>query len=283
MKMSYDQQNKIREKYKAQVESLSKENETLKEKLSSSEEEIKELRKKLYDAGEGKGEVNRLKKEKHKIEVDYKTLQNQYDLLSGEKLIKTFKPERQQLIKNIKNLHFNVSIYNYLALRFQNGLDNVIELAALIKEKTAKDMDFYTFVFRDNIVGLLEKMLRVVLAQKEESATKYLVKLINGVYKFPKDYYQRIPELKKKECLVNILALINLQTTGYHGTKMSLKHIIINKNTNEVLKTDRFLNLSSHDQLDAIFTLLKLMYDIFTNKENEQNLMVIATSWYKTI
>lgn len=174
-------------------------------------------------------------------------------------------------------------MFNSLALRFINGLDNVIEIAALIKSGTAEDMDFFTYVFRDNIVGLLEKMLKVVLNKSCDSASKYLVNLCNGNYTFPKDYLARIPNLKNIVILNNILYLINLQTEGYHGTQTNLKHVIIDKETQEKRKTDRFLNLSNSDQLDAIFTLLEFMYDVFSNKDHEINLLSIGSNWYKTM
>ena len=164
-------------------------------------------------------------------------------------------------------------MFNSLAVRFINGLDNVIEIAALIKQNKAEDMDFFTYVFRDNIVGLLEKMLKAVLNKSCDSASKYLVNLVNGNYTFPKEYLNRMPNLKNKEVLRNILYLINLQTEGYHGTQNNLKHVIIDKETNEKRKTDRFLNLSNEDQLNAIFTLLEFMYDVFTNKDSEFNLI----------
>lgn len=283
MNNSYNQINKVKEKYNEQLKAKDEEISSLKDKLQKSEEKVNELRKKLYDAGEGKGEQHRLKKIITSQERENKTLQNRISDLSGEKLISTFSKDRQELIYKIKKLNFDVSIYNSLALRFINGLENVIEIAALIKNNSADDMDFFTFVFRDNIVGLLEKMLKVVLAKSEDSASKYLAKLSSGVYSFPKDYYDRIPELKNKTVLTNILYLINLQTTGYHGTKTCYKHISINKETKQVIKMDQFLNLSNNDQLNAIFTLLKFMYDVFTNSKYEENLMVIATSWYKTI
>lgn len=280
---SYDQINKLKAKYSIELEAKDKEIRELKEKLSNLEIKYKDAKKQLYDAGEGKGERHRLEKEIVAHKRDKATLQNQIKELSGEKLISTFIPERQELIRKIRKLQFNVKLFNYLAKRFNDGLDNVIEVAALIKNNTVEDMDYFTFVFRDNIVGLLEKMLKVVLDKSEDSASKYLVKLSNGVYQFPKDYYLRIPELKNKEKLTNILYLINLQTTGYHGTQTYLKHNIKDKETNIERKPDRFLNLSNEDQLDAIFTLLELMYDVFTNKDYEQNLMIIATSWYKTL
>lgn len=283
MAASYDQINKIKSKYESELEKKNSEISSLKEKLQKSEDKNDELRKKLYDVGEGKGEQHRLKNIINAQERENKTLQNQIKELSGEKLISTFIPERQELIKNIKKLHFNNSMFNSLALRFINGLDNVIEIAALIKKGGAEDMDFFTYVFRDNIVGLLEKMFKAVLNKPADSASKYLVNLCNGNYSFPKDYLLRIPNLKNKVILTNILYLINLQTEGYHGTQTNLKHVIIDKETNEKRKTDRFLNLSNKDQLDAIFTLLEFMYDVFTNKDHEVNLLSICSSWYKTL
>ncbi len=280
---TYDKFNKIKEKYENDLRQKDLQINSLTTKLKNSEEEIKKLRKQLYDAGEGKGEQNRLKKIINSQERENKTLQNQLLDLSGEKLIKTFSSERQNLIRNIKALNFPYSMFNSLALRFINGLDNVIEIAALIQKGYAEDMDFFTYVFRDNIVSLLEKMLKEILNKPEDSASKYLVKLASGAYKFPKDYYKRIPELKDKERLTHILYLINLQTTGYHGTKTKYKRVVVDKDTNEVKKTDKFLNLEKDQQLDAIFTLLEFMYDVFSNNDHESNLMAISKSWYTTM
>lgn len=283
MGASYDQINKIKAKYELELTKKDSEISSLKEKLQKSEEKNDELRKKLYDVGEGKGEQHRLKNIINAQERENKTLQNQLKDLSGEKLISTFIPERQELIKKIKALKFNNSMFNSLALRFINGLDNVIEIAALIKQNKAEDMDFFTYVFRDNIVGLLEKMLKTVLNKPADSASKYLVNLSNGNYEFPKQYTNRIPKLKSKKVLTNILYLINLQTEGYHGTQTHLKKIVIDKETQEKKKTDKFLNLTNEEQLDAIFTLLTFMYDVFTNNDHEVNLLSICGSWYKTM
>lgn len=283
MGASYDQINKIKAKYESELTKKDSEISSLKEKLQKSEEKNDELRKKLYDVGEGKGEQHRLKNIINAQERENKTLQNQLKDLSGEKLISTFIPERQELIKKIKALKFNNSMFNSLALRFINGLDNVIEIAALIKQNKAEDMDFFTYVFRDNIVGLLEKMLKTVLNKPADSASKYLVNLSNGNYEFPKQYTNRIPKLKSKKVLTNILYLINLQTEGYHGTQTHLKKIVIDKETQEKKKTDKFLNLTNEEQLDAIFTLLTFMYDVFTNNDHEVNLLSICGNWYKTM
>lgn len=280
---TYDKFNKIKEKYENDLKQKNLQIDSLTTKLKESEEEVKKLRKQLYDAGEGKGEQNRLKKIINSQERENKTLQNQLLDLSGEKLIKTFSSERQNLIRSIKALNFPYSMFNSLALRFINGLDNVIEIAALIQKGYAEDMDFFTYVFRDNIVSLLEKMLKEILNKPEDSASKYLVKLAGGTYKFPKEYYKRIPELKDKERLTHILYLINLQTTGYHGTKTKYKRVVVDKDTNEVRKTDKFLNLEKDQQLDAIFTLLEFMYDVFSNNDHESNLMAISKSWYTTM
>lgn len=284
MANSYDQINKIKNKYESIIKEKDEKILDLENKLSKAENKNDELRKKLYDAGEGKGEQNRLKRQLVAQERENKTLQNQLSDLSGEKIIKTFSEERQELIRKIKRLNFsNYSMFNSLALRFINGLDNVLEIAYLIKKNSAEDMDFFTYVFRDNIVGLLEKMLKVVLGKNEDSASKYLVKLSNGSYLFPKDYYVRMPRLKNNEIINNILALINLQTTGYHGTQLKNKHLVKDRETQEIRKMDKFLNLTNEAQLDAIFTLLEFMYDVFTNKDHESNLMVICTSWFTTM
>ena len=280
---TYDKVNKIKEKYEKDLKHKDLQIEVLTNKLNEAEEEVKKLRKQLYDAGEGKGEQNRLKKIINNQEREKKTLQNQLYDLSGEKLINTFSPERQNLIRNIKALRFPYSMFNSLAVRFINGLDDVIEIAARIQKGYAEDMDFFTYVFRDNVVSLLEKMLKEILNKSEESASKFLVKLANGNYRFPKDYYVRIPELKNKETLMHILYLINLQTTGYHGTKTKYKHVVVDKDTNEITKTDKFLNLTKDQQLNAIFTLLEFMYDVFSNNDHESNLFAISKSWYTTM
>lgn len=283
MASSYDQINKIKDKYNKEISAKNTEISALKEENAKLEQKVKELRKQLFDAGEGKGERGRLEGIIKDQERENKTLENKIKDLDGSKLIKTFRPERQKLIEDIKKLKFSVSMYNALAYKFKDGLDNVIEIAARIKRGYADDMDYFTFVFRDDIVGLLEKMFNAVLHEKKSSASKYLVELANGNYSFPKEYYQRIPKLKDKEVLQNMLYLINLETTGYHGTETRFKHVSIDKETNEKTKIDRFLNLNSEQQLDAIFTLLEFMYDVFTNKDHEINLLNIASNWYTTM
>ncbi len=284
MASNYDQINKIKEKYKKEIDSLQSEISSLKEKLTKLEDENNKLRKDLYDVGEGKGAVNRLKKEMHAKDVEYATLKNKMHDIDGSKLINTFSNERKELINKIKALKFeNNSIFNSLVFKFKDGLDNVIEIAYRIKHGFVDDMDYFTFVFRDDIVGLLEKMLGAVLNKSESSAAKYLVKLRDDKYSFPKQYYVRIPKLKDKNVINNILYLTNLQTTAYHGTQDNLKHLVRNHETNEKELPDKFLNLNSDAQLEAIFTLLEFMYDVFTNSDHEVNLISVSQNWFKTI
>lgn len=282
--MKYDQIVKTKEKYNKTINEKEKEIEELKKRISTLEKSNNELRKKLYDAGEGKGEVSRLKKIIHTHKRENETLNNIIKNLDGSKLISSFSPERQALIKKIKKLEFeNNSIFNKLAIKFKDGLDNVIEIAYRIKANQINDMDYYTFVFRDDIVGLLEKMLRTILKKQEDSASKFLVKMFEGTYKLPNKYYIKNPKLKDKVVINNILYLINLESTGYHGSKSKYKKVNYNQNTNELDKPDKFLNLDNESQLIAIFTLLEFMYDVFTNEDYEQNLLLISASWFKTI
>lgn len=280
MAKTYDLINKNKQKYESMISDRDAEILTLKEKNKALIEENKNLRQTLYDHGLGKGEIHHLKGVIKDKERENKTLENKLKIADGTKLISTFSPERQALIKRIRSLSFTNKLYNLLAIKFKNGLDNVIEIAALIKTNSAVDMDYYTFVFRDDIIGLLEKMLNVVLNQKELSASRYLAKVVNKCYTFPKEYCLRIPELKDLKVIQNILYLINLQSTAYHGTKLERKRIYTNSETEEVEKPDKFLNLSNEEQLTAIFTLLKFMYDVFTNKNAEINLQVISQSWF---
>lgn len=76
MGASYDQINKIKSRYEKEIEKKDTEILSLKEKLQKSEEKNDELRKKLYDVGEGKGEQHRLKNIINAQERENKTLQN---------------------------------------------------------------------------------------------------------------------------------------------------------------------------------------------------------------
>lgn len=283
MANSYDQINKLKDKYTKEIEAKDSIILDLSKKVDKLDSEVKELRKKLYDAHEGKGEQHRLQKIIKDKERDNKTLTNQLKELDGSKLISTFSKERQQLIKNIKNLKYDRKIFNALATRFINGLDDVIEIAAKIKNNSAEDLDFYTFVFRDNIVGLLEKIFKTILNRNSGSASQYLENLSNGNYQFPKQYLDRIPNLKNKVVLNNMMYLCNVQTVGYHGTKNKYKRVIMDKETNTLKKTDKFFNLDNESQLTAIFTLLEFMYDVFHNSDYEVNLSSIANNWFITI
>lgn len=281
---SYDKINQLKTKYEAQLSDKDKEIADLNKKLDTLQGKYDTLRKEMYEAGQGKGKVNQLKNEIVAKERDNRTLQNKLRELDGSKLISQFSLERQELISKIKKLSFpNNSIFNSLAIKFKDGLDNVIQLAYLIKTKKDKDMDYFTFVFRDDIVGLLEKMLRVVIGKKEDSASKYLVKLMNREYMLPNQYYVDNPSFKKKTVIENVLKLINLESTGYHGTNKTRRSLQVDSDTKELVKPDAFLNLNNEDQLEAIFTLLEFMYYVFTNKDHETNLLNISHYWFKTI
>lgn len=280
---SYDQQNKLKAKYEAILKQKDEEIESLKIKNKELEDKYNALRKEMHDAGLGKGKVNQLKSELVAKERERKTAENKIKELDDSKYISVFSSERQELIGRIKKLSFNIDKHNCLAVKFKDGLKNVIKLAYLIETKKIKDMNYFTYVFRDDIVGLFEKMLREVLNAKEESASKYLVKINNGLLSFPKDYYINLPKLKDKNVMVNILKLINLESSGYHGTKQNRRKLQKNIENDELVNPEAFLNISNEEQLEAIFTMLEIMYYVFTNKNNEVVLSSISQYWYTGI
>lgn len=281
---SYDRINQLKAKYEAQLKEKEEKIAELQKKNEELEDKNRTLRQEMHNAGLGKSKVHQLKSELVAKEREYKTVKNKLRELDGSKLISTFSSERQELIAKIRKLKFdNNNIFNALAFKFKDGLDNIIQLAYRIENKMDNDMDYFTFVFRDDIVGLLEKMLRVVLKTSEDSASKYLVKINNGDLSFPKEYYSSIPSLKDKKTIENVLKLINLESSGYHGTKSSRRKLQKDHETDELVMPDAFLNLTNEEQLEAIFTLLKFMYFVFTNKDNEVNLLSISQYWFTTI
>lgn len=281
---SYDQINKIKEKYEKQLAEAYVQIDDLSKKLEEANAKVDELRKKLYDAGHGKGEVNKIKGELNKAIREKKTAENKLKEIDGSKLVNSFSPERRELINNINNLHFDNKIYDSFAVKFKNGLKDVIELAYRIKVNYVNDMDYYTFVFRDNIVSLFEKMLHLVTGEKKEnSATKFLQKIVSGAYTIEKGYIKDIPELKDNRVLANIMDLLNLQAKAYHGSNSTNKNTLYTNEETEQLKSGKFLALSSEKQLTAIFTLLKFMYRFFTCEDWETNLVTLSACWFKTI
>lgn len=281
---SYDKINQLKAKYEAQLKEKEEKIAELQKKNEELEDKNRTLRQEMHNAGLGKSKVHQLKSELVAKERECKTVKNKLRELDGSKLISTFSSERQELIAKIRKLKFdNNNIFNALAFKFKDGLDNIIQLAYRIENKMDNDMDYFTFVFRDDIVGLLEKMLRVVLKTSEDSASKYLVKINNGDLSFPKEYYSSIPSLKDKKTIENVLKLINLESSGYHGTKSSRRKLQKDHETDELVMPDAFLNLTNEEQLEAIFTLLKFMYFVFTNKDNEVNLLSISQYWFTTI
>lgn len=281
---TYDQINKIKEKYEKLLSEANEKINELTAKLDEANLKVDELRKKLYDAGQGKGEVNKIKGELNKAIRDKRTVENKLKEVDGSKLINQFSPERQELINRINNLHFENKIYDSFAVKFKNGLKDVIELAYRIKVNYVNDMDYYTFVFRDNIVSLFEKMLHLVTGKKKEnSATKFLQKISSGDYEIEKDYTKNIPELKNPKVLSNMISLLNVQSTAYHGSNSTNKNTLYTNENAEQVKSNKFLLLDSADQLTAIFTLLKFMYHFFTCADAEMNLITLSSCWFKTI
>lgn len=281
---TYDQINKIKEKYEKLLSEANEKINELTAKLDEANLKVDELRKKLYDAGQGKGEVNKIKGELNKAIRDKRTVENKLKEVDGSKLINQFSPERQELINRINNLHFENKIYDSFAVKFKNGLKDVIELAYRIKVNYVNDMDYYTFVFRDNIVSLFEKMLHLVTGKKKEnSATKFLQKISSGDYEIEKDYTKNIPELKNPKVLSNMISLLNVQSTAYHGSNSTNKNTLYTNENAEQVKSNKFLLLDSADQLTTIFTLLKFMYHFFTCADAEMNLITLSSCWFKTI
>ena len=280
---SYDQINKIKAQKDQVIKELKEKIVSLEEALEKEKEKNKELRQTLHLAGEGKSENSRLKKIITDKERNEKTLQNRIDKLEGNHILSIFSDERKELILKIRKLQFNNSIYNSLAFKLKDGTENIIKIAYLIKCNSAGDMDFYTYVFRDSIVALLEKMFYALTGKKEDSATKYLTKFVSKEYKLKKKYYDAIPNFKKPEILTNILWLINVQTTAYHGSTNKSKRVFVDNETKKRTKYINFFNLDSDTQLEAIFTLLEFMHFVFTCDEWEQNLTIISSCWFKTL
>lgn len=278
----YDRINKIKEEKNKEIQALKDQITTLEEKLKKAEEKNQELRQKLYDAKEGKGESNRLKRIIVEKERNEKTLQNKLDKSEGKHILSTFSKENQELILKIRKLEYSTSMFNSLAYKFKDGTENVIQIAYRIKLNSADDMDFYTYAFRDDIVGLLEKILRILTQVKKSSASNYLVDLVEGKLKLPNEYLKAVPTLNDKTVLENILSLTNIQSTAYHGSRMKEKRVFINEDGSKRKYSD-FLNVSKEEQLKAIFTLLRFIYYFFTSKNYEQNLINLSSYWYKTL
>ena len=280
---TYDQINKVKEKYEKQLNDANAKIDDLTTKLAKANQEIDDYRRKLYEVGEGKGEVNKAKKEIHGMKVEMKTMENKLKEIDGSKMISQFSPKRKELIEKINNLKFENKIFNSFAVKFQSGLKDVIQIAYRIKIGSADDMDFYTFVFRDNIVGLFDKMLHIVTGGKADSATKHIKSIIAKNYSFPKEYLTAIPALKDIDVLGNIIHLLNCQTISYHGSSSTIRNMVYNSETNDYEKSNKFLTLDTEKQLEAIFTLLEFMYYFFSSVDSEINLINLSSCWFKTI
>lgn len=281
---SYDKTNKIQNKLNEviqqkddEIAKLTKENEKLKLKND-------ELRKEKFDAGLGKGEINRLKSVINDLQRDIATLKNKVKKLEGNEILAHFSNEQKRLIKNIRNLSYpKWPDIDALATKFQLGLDNVIQVAYKIKLNSISDRDYYTYLFRDDIVALLEKILSVLTNTIDSSASFYLLNLINGKVKLPPRFYKAVPLMEDKKVLEHILWLVNLESKGYHGSKEKDKRIFVDEETNEKKKYINFFNLSNEEKLTTIFTMLEFIYAVFVDKDQETYLQAVSSCWYKTL
>ncbi len=281
---SYDKTNKIQNKLNEviqqkddEIAKLTKENEKLKLKND-------ELRKEKFDAGLGKGEINRLKSVINDLQRDIATLKNKVKKLEGNEILAHFSNEQKRLIKNIRNLSYpKWPDIDALATKFQLGLDNVIQVAYKIKLNSISDRDYYTYLFRDDIVALLEKILSVLTNTIDSSASFYLLNLINGKVKLPARFYKAVPLMEDKKVLEHILWLVNLESKGYHGSKEKDKRIFVDEETNEKKKYINFFNLSNEEKLTTIFTMLEFIYAVFVDKDQETYLQAVSSCWYKTL
>ena len=281
---SYDKTNKIQTKLNEviqqkddEIAKLTKENEKLKAKVD-------ELRKEKFDAGLGKGEVNHLKSIITDLQRDIATLNNKVKKLEGNEVLAHFTNEQKRLIKNIRSLSYpKWPDIDALAIKFQLGLDNVIQVAYKIQINSISDRDYYTYLFRDDIVALLEKILSVLTNTIEASASYYLLNLMNGKVKLPSRFYKAVPLLEDKKVLEHILWLVNLESKGYHGSKEKEKRVFVDEETNEKKKFINFFNLTNEEKLTTIFTMLSFIYAVFTDKDKETYLQAVSSCWYKTL
>ena len=97
------------------------------------------------------------------------------------------------------------------------------------------------------------------------------------------EFLKAIPELKEKGVFRKLQYLVYLENTAFHGytaeTKTSKKEAVLDSQ----VQTEEFLKLKSEDQLDTIFTLLKILYTAFTCKSSEYILTQISGCWKYTI
>ncbi len=281
---SYDKTNKIQNKLNDVIKQKDDEILKLQNENDKLKTKVDELRKEKFDAGQGKGEVNHLKSVITDLQRDIATLKNKVKKLEGNETLSHFSVEQKRLIKNIRSLSYpKWPDIDALAIKFQLGLDNVIQVAYKIKINSISDRDYYTYLFRDDIVALLEKVLRVLTSTCEASASYYLLNLMSGKIKLPAKFYKKVPLMGDKKVLEHILWLVNLESKGYHGSKEKEKRVLVDEETNERKKYINFFNLSSEEKLTTIFTMLEFIYSVFVDDDKETYLQSVSSCWYKTL
>lgn len=277
---SYDKQNALKEKYQKQIDELQSKLDKAYEDNRSLKEEIKNLKYERYQDGRGVGEVDKLKKEINKLQ---KEVERYKQLSFTNESYEVFDADRQKLIKDIKDLKSKHQHINDLFHKFQTGTNQILTIAKLSQKGTLTIRDCYTYVFRDTLISLLEKTLQVLTGKMTRTLNSILYDLTANKVIVKEEFLKAIPELKEKGVYRKLQYLVYLENTAFHGytaeTKTTKKEAVLDSQA----QTEEFLKLKSEDQLDTIFTLLKILYTAFTCSSSEYILTQISGCWKYTI
>lgn len=279
---TYNQFEKVRNNYEKQINELKNKNDAL-------TDENEKLRKRIsdnYDAA-SKGEVALLKSKNLKLERQNKELENQN---KSKNSYTCFPNDIQQLFSKIFKLkNSNANNIDKLIYKFKRGSDDILPLIkkAYHGEKITM-YDAFTYTFRDNLISIFEKVLQVVT----EKPYARLPAILNNARKNKKEYRATVkknyPNIGEQyadvELLDSLLMLYQLENTAYHGKYDTMKFESMNKNKKQSMSDSQmaskaFLDLPSKQQYKTMISLLKFLYEVFSNKNSEILLLHVLMCW----
>lgn len=273
---SYDKINAQKEKYQKIIDDLNEKLNKANEQIHNLKEELSQIKYERFQDKRGVGEVDKLKKQ---VAILEKEVEKYKTTSFKNESYEVFSKERQELIKNIKNLSSKHQHISDIFHKFQTGTNQILSVAKIAKKRTLTIRDCYTHTFRDTLICLLEKTMQVLSGKMTRNLNSILYDCLNKKIEINDEFLKEIPQLKDKNTYRRLQYLVYLENVAFHGyvadTKMHKNEPVIESE----IETEQFLKLSKKDQLDTFFTLLQILYTAFTSNSSEYILTQISGCW----
>ena len=148
---SYDKINAQKEKYQKIIDDLNEKLNKANEQIHNLKEELSQIKYERFQDKRGVGEVDKLKKQ---VAILEKEVEKYKTTSFKNESYEVFSKERQELIKNIKNLSSKHQHISDIFHKFQTGTNQILSVAKIAKKRTLTIRDCYTHTFRDTLICL---------------------------------------------------------------------------------------------------------------------------------